>query len=249
MYAGQIQVQMCNGAMANSFRVFVLSPFAQSRNSALIVWPGDLELLVELKQCANKKNKKALDLDLYCFVFAYGLLLMWPRFILHMAWLTYYSDDVVVHSNDQIAGPLLNKRELWLKHNNYSSPMLQLASFEFLQRSDNVISVLLIKHHVSTWLLSQPSWPIQFGTSVGCIFSQATDTKLGKLVMDYLLVQWVTEAAFNQELACSKPNDDLFRSKNLGFTETRQIDMIQAWNEELFLTRITGNYSMSAHAI
>ena len=48
----------CNGAMANSFRVFVLSPFAQSRNSALIVWPGDLQLLVEWKQCANKKNKK-----------------------------------------------------------------------------------------------------------------------------------------------------------------------------------------------
>ena len=88
-----------------------------------------------------------LDLDLYCFVFAYGLLLMWPRFILHMAWLTYYSDDVVVHSNDQIAGPLLNEREVWLKHN---SPMLQLASSEVLQRSVNVISVLLIKHHVST---------------------------------------------------------------------------------------------------
>ena len=137
----------CNGAMANSFRVFVLSPFAQSRNSALIVWPGDLQLLVELKQCANKKNKKVLDLDLYCFVFAYGLLLMWPRFILHMAWLTCYSDDVVVHSNDQIAGPLLNEREVWLKHN---SPMLQLASSEVLQRSVNVISVLLRKHHVST---------------------------------------------------------------------------------------------------
>jgi len=48
----------CNGAMANSFRVFLLSPLVQSINSALIVWPGDLQLLVELKQCANKKKSK-----------------------------------------------------------------------------------------------------------------------------------------------------------------------------------------------
>ena len=48
----------CNGALANFFRVFLLSPLVQSRNSALIVWPGDLQLLVEWKQCANKKNKK-----------------------------------------------------------------------------------------------------------------------------------------------------------------------------------------------
>ena len=48
----------CNGAMANSFRVFLLSPLVQSINSALNVWPGDLQLLVELKQCANKKKSK-----------------------------------------------------------------------------------------------------------------------------------------------------------------------------------------------
>jgi hypothetical protein len=61
--------------------------------------------------------------------------------------------------------------------------------------------------------------------------------------------RWVTEAAFCQELACSEPNDDIFGSKNLGFTETQQIDKIHSWKEELFLVLITGNYRISTHGI
>ena len=114
---------------------------------------------------------------------------MWPRFSLHMAWLAYSSENVAVHSNDQIARALLNKQEMWLKHSNSGSPMLQFARSEVLQMSDNVSSVLLTKHLESTWLLSQPSWPIQFGALVWCILSQAIDMKLRKLAMDYLLVQ------------------------------------------------------------
>jgi len=111
------------------------------------------------------------------------------KFSLYMAWLAYSSENVAVHSNDHIARALLNKREVWLKHSNSGSPMLQFASSEVLQMSANVISVFLIKHLLSTWLLSQPSCPIHFGVSVWCIFSQATDMKLRKLAVDYLLVQ------------------------------------------------------------
>ena len=82
---------------------------------------------------------------------------MWLKFSLYLAWLTYSSENVAVHSNDQIARALLNKREVWLKHSNSGSPMFQSASSEVF------ISVLLTKHLESTWLLSQPSWPIQFG--------------------------------------------------------------------------------------
>jgi len=106
------------------------------------------------------KNKWVLDLDLYCFVFAYGVLQMWLKFSLYLAWLTYSSENVAVHSNDQIARALLNKREVWLKHSNSGCPMFQSASSEVFT------SVLLTKHLV-----------LQFGVSVWCLFSQATPTR------------------------------------------------------------------------
>ena len=68
--------------------------------------------------------------------------------------------NVAVHSNDQIARALLNKREVWLKHSNSGSPMFQSASSEVFT------SVLLTKHLV-----------LQFGVSVWCLFSQATPTR------------------------------------------------------------------------
>ena len=114
-----------------------------------------------------------------------------------MAWLAYSSENVAVHSNDHIARALLNKREVWLKHSNSGSPMLQFASSEVLQMSANVISVFLIKHLLSTWLLSQPSCPIHFGVSVWCIFSQATGMKLGRLAMDNLHVQSIELGALS----------------------------------------------------
>ena len=79
-----------------------------------------------------------LDLDLYYLVFASGALLVWSRLSLYMAWLVCSSDNAVVHSNDQIAQALLNKREVWLKHSTSSGPMLQVARPEVLHMSDNV---------------------------------------------------------------------------------------------------------------
>ena len=90
------------------------------------------------------------------------------KFSLYMAWLAYSSENVAVHSNDQIARALLNKREVWLKHSNSGSPMFQSASSEVF------ISVLLTKHLV-----------LQFSVSVWCLFSQATDMKLDQINVSY----------------------------------------------------------------
>ena len=50
---------------------------------------------------ANKRNKKVLDLDLYCFVFAYGILQMCPKFhvwpILQRMWLFLHMIRLLEH--------------------------------------------------------------------------------------------------------------------------------------------------------